>query len=355
MERFTENKIILVTRHTRLDELIMRFNTLKQAQFYLERQGADFSDYLKEDETYKQVLIKVENILSYLGRVQKLERSFLPNFIFAPQDTVVVLGQDGLVANTLKYLNGQRVVGVNPDPQRWEGVLLPFQVDDLKKVVLDVFARHCTVKEITMAKVTLNNGQILHGVNDLFIGPRSHTSARYLIQIGHQREQHLSSGIIVSTGLGSTGWFKSLMTGALSISQAWNNLHPPQNAPTHPKIGDSELEIGQFLRNDVVPKHSPSSQKSKQFHPKTPQIGSYQFPWDADYLYFTVREPFLSATSSSHLVFGKIAPHQPMLLVSQMPENGVIFSDGIESDFLKFDAGTEASIGVAEKRGQLVV
>lgn len=312
MKRATENKIILVMRRTRLDELIMRFNTLKQAQFYIEHLGADFSDYLQEDETYKKVLLKTESLLSRFGRVQKLERSFLPNFIFAPHDIVVVLGQDGLVANTVKYLNGQFVIGVNPDPQRWEGVLLPFQIDDLKGVIPKIFVCRCSVKEITMAKVTLNNGQVLYGVNDLFIGPKSHTSARYLIKIGTQEEQHLSSGIIVSTGLGSTGWFKSLMTGALGITQAW-------------------LEESRSFKN------------------------SYQFPWDADYLYFTVREPFPSTLSSTHLVFGKIMTHQPMILVSQMPENGVIFSDGIESDFLEFNAGTRAVIEIAEKRGYLVV
>jgi hypothetical protein len=44
-----------------------------------------------------------------------------------------------------------------------------------------------------------------------------------------------------------------------------------------------------------------------------------------------------------------------MRLISQMPENGVIFSDGIESDYLEFNSGTLAEIGIAEKKGQLVV
>ena len=48
--------------------------------------------------------------------MQVIDRGFLPNFVFGPEDTVVTLGQDGLVANTLKYLHGQPVVGVNPDP-----------------------------------------------------------------------------------------------------------------------------------------------------------------------------------------------------------------------------------------------
>jgi hypothetical protein len=38
-----------------------------------------------------------------------------------------------------------------------------------------------------------------------------------------------------------------------------------------------------------------------------------------------------------------------------MPENGVIFSDGIECDFLEFNAGMEARIDLAERRGLLVV
>ncbi len=116
MPRLTDNKIILVTRHTRLAELVVRFNTVSQARFYVEHQGADFSDYVREDENYHQALVQAQTELSQLGRVQTINRSFLPNFVFAPEDTVVTLGQDGLVANTLKYLDGQPVVGVNPDP-----------------------------------------------------------------------------------------------------------------------------------------------------------------------------------------------------------------------------------------------
>ena len=130
MQRATENKIILVIRRTRLDELIARFSSRTQAQFYVEHQGADFAEYLEEHERYQAAITATMTHLSTLGRVQKIDRSFLPNFIFAEQDTIVVLGQDGLVANTIKYLNGQPVIGVNPDPQRWEGVLLPFQVAD---------------------------------------------------------------------------------------------------------------------------------------------------------------------------------------------------------------------------------
>ena len=68
------------------------------------------------------------------GRVHVVDRGFLTNYVFGARDVVVALGQDGLVANVLKYLDGQPVIGVNPDPARWDGVLLPFAVGDLDRL-----------------------------------------------------------------------------------------------------------------------------------------------------------------------------------------------------------------------------
>ena len=79
------------------------------------------------------------------------------------------------------------------------------------------------------------------------------------------------------------------------------------------------------------------------------------FPWDTDYLFFTVREPFPSTVSQASVVFGHVTAEEPLTLVSQTPESGVIFSDGVETDFLAFNSGTHATITVAEKRGHLVV
>ncbi|MNN86270.1 hypothetical protein D3C81_2036710 [compost metagenome] len=77
--------------------------------------------------------------------------------------------------------------------------------------------------------------------------------------------------------------------------------------------------------------------------------------WDHPNLYFTVREPFPSRTTSAELVFGQIGSNQPLRVTSQMPEDGVIFSDGVESDFLEFNSGVQATISLAEKKGRLVV
>ena len=223
----------------------------------------------------------------------------------------MALGQDGLVANTMKYLNGQPLIGVNPEPTRWDGVLLPFEPSALSSVLVEVAEERRTIKTVTMAEARLSDGQTLRAVNDFFIGPKSHTSALYEIELGRQSELQSSSGIIVSTGLGSTAWMKSIVTGSIGIASA---LQP--------------------------------NGKWGRYRPE---------PWDSPQLTFAVREPFPSRASKAELVFGHISDQQLLKLRSRMPDNGVIFSDGMESDFLRFTAGIEATIGVAQAQGQLVV
>jgi NAD kinase len=305
-----EHKTVLITRRTRLEELVARFHTVAQAKFYVEHLGADFGDYEREHQAYIGARNSVAEAIERVSRLQVIERGFLPTFLFGPQDLVVALGQDGVVANTLKYLNGQFLVGVNPDPKRYDGVLLPFQAGDLGKVLEDIWRARRPIKRVTMAQATLSDGQVLCAVNDLFIGPRTHTSARYEMTLGKIHESQSSSGIIVSTGLGSTAWLKSIVTG--------------------------------------------SSQIAANFGANTQGLHYEPLPWDAAYLQFAVREPFPSVATQATLVCGQARRESPLVIRSLMPENGVIFSDGIESDFLEFNSGVTATVSVAERVGLLV-
>ncbi|WP_272670558.1 MULTISPECIES: sugar kinase [unclassified Providencia] len=306
MQRNNDVRFVLVMRKTRLQELIERFNTWPQAKFYLEHNHVEVSDYLNEHDLYLRQLVQAESVLKSLGRFQLLERKLLPSYQFSKQDIVVVIGQDGLVANTLKYLNGQPVIAINPDPERWDGQLLPFEIGQLQEVVINTLKGKIEQKIVTFAQATTNDGQSLLAVNDLFIGPKSHTSARYLLNWNGEQEFQSSSGIIISTGLGSTGWFQSILAGAQAI----------MGVSTHP------LAKG--------------------------------FGWGESKLQFSVREPFLSKTTGTKWVFGTIEPSSPLVVESLMPDNGVIFSDGIEDDFLQFNSGCIVTVKIADTQGLLV-
>lgn len=320
----TYEKIILVTRKTRLEGLVERFNTKAQAQFYInqsakqQRQTHDaghhdaFAFYEREHDTYYTAVETLLRALEPLAKVQPLERGFLPNFLFAPTDLIVTIGIDGLVVNTAKYLNGQPIIAVNPDPQHVDGILLPFNVSTAPVAARQILSGAGRVTPITMAEAKLNDGQTLLAFNDLFVGVRTHVSARYRIQWGRQAENHSSSGLIVSTGAGSTGWLSSMFNMANGMVQAFGSETP--NKVTAPKLG-----------------------------------------WDTDRLLFVVREPFISKTSGAGIVCGAITPQTPLTLESHMPEGGVIFSDGVEADYLQFNSGAIATIGIAAKKTNLVV
>lgn len=322
------DKVVVVTKKTLLEELVERFNSKEQARFYIEHSGSTFSFYESEDTAYKRSLDSLKRIFPSDVQLQFIERDFLPNFLFGEKDLVVTLGPDGLVINTAKYLNGQPILAINPDINIIDGVLIPFTIDKAVKAMSKIFNGKYLSKKISMAKAELNDGQVLYGVNDLFIGPSTHISFRYKLDYMGMEETQSSSGIIVSTGAGSTGWFKSIITGASGIHNAY------------------------FEGTGASPKTIKKTDKNKQ--EATSETINTGFPWDSPYLVFSIREPFPSKISRTKIVYGAITQGTYLKIESHIPQNGVIFSDGILKDYLEFNSGKIAKIGVAEKQAHLI-
>lgn len=328
------DKIVVITRRTAAEELADRFGTRAQARFYLEQEaarggaGPDFASVERDDQIYarardllRAALPRNDGAAAAGGgkqgvRAQWVDRSFLPTFTFGPRDLVVTLGPDGLVVNAAKYVpDGLPLLAFNPDPERIEGVLVPFSVHKANVRVARALRGEYDCRAITMARADLSDGQTLHAVNDLFVGRATHVSARYRLQVGDDPpENQSSSGIIVSTGAGSTGWLRSVVAGASGVVAARGG------------------EPGAAGLPDAA-----------------------RFAWDAPFLRFSVREPWASKTTGARLVHGEIARGQVLEIVSQMPQNGVLFSDGVEEDFLPFNSGAVARIRVADKCVSLIV
>jgi len=207
------DKIVLVTRKTRLEELVERFNTRGQAKFYLNQNNGDgaFGYYEREHAVYYAARSSLhEHLLTVAARghtlkVQTIERDLLSTFTFGAHDIVVIIGADGLVVNTAKYLSGQPIIAVNPDPSAIDGLLLPFDIGTALAGLQAVMTGRYHAKTIRMAEVRLNTGERQVAFNDIFVGVRGHVSARYQLTFAGQTERHSSSGIIVSTGVGRAG------------------------------------------------------------------------------------------------------------------------------------------------------
>jgi len=303
------DKVVVVTRKTRLAELVERFNTRAQAKFYIEHAGGDFGEYEGEDAAYRRALEIVRRAVEVGLKIQVLDRELVPSYAFLPGDVVVTLGQDGLVANTAKYAAGQPIVGVNPDPVRFDGVLLPFSPEDAGGALARTLEGRQRTRAVTLAEARLADGQRLLAFNDLFVGARSHVSARYRLRWKSSEEAQSSSGVLVSTGAGTTGWLSSVFQMVSGVA-AWAG-----GAPVRP----------------------------------------LRFEWEDPRLVFVVREPFVSRHSTAAIVTDVIAPGERLEIESTMPSGGVIFSDGVEADRLAFDSGATATIGAAREKANLVV
>lgn len=301
---------IIIRSKTRLEQLIERFNTKAQAKFYIERSGMNFNIYETEHDVFYQSLNELIRKVGVFKKYKILDRSFLPNYIFAAQDLIFVLGQDGLVANTAKYVKGQPIVAVNPDCKTYDGILLPFTPENVSEIIAEILKKNnFKTTSVTMAKADFSDGQSLLAFNDFFIGPRTHTSARYKLKFNGMEEQQSSSGIIISTGAGTTGWMSSVFNMVNGISSFYNHNY--------------------YMEEKLT--------------------------WSDKMLAFAVREPFCSKTSSVAICFGEISVDSPLVVESFMPDNGIVFSDGIEADAVQFNSGMKVTVSIAKEKAILVV
>jgi len=303
-------RVIIIRDKTRLEQLIERFNSKAQAKFYIERSEGNFEYYELENDTFYQSLSQIQEMIAKYFKYKIIDRSFLPTYIFTEKDLVLVIGQDGLVANTAKYVKGLPIIGVNPDSERYDGILLKHTPSELSVVIKKVLKGNFKTKPVTMARAKLSDGQTLLAFNDFYIGADSHVSSRYEIEFKGKKEKQSSSGVIISTGAGSTGWLSSIFNMA-------NNIN----------------------------KHQVSKERKQRS----------LIRWEDEKLVFVVREPFSSKITQTDIGFGFITKKQVLKIESNMPTKGIIFSDGVESDFLNFNSGSSVEIGVADEKANLIL
>jgi NAD kinase len=291
-------RVVVVTRPTVYEKLLERHATLGQVRFFLEQRGQSMDNVLELHNQVEAALQEVERAIPSSWRRNRVSRADLDRFLFEPEDIVVAVGQDGLVANMAKYLKGQPVIGINPSPDQNPGILVPHPPERIEMLLEGVEVSSVQVEKRTMVEAQLDDGQRLLGLNEIFVGHQSHQSARYQIRWGDREERQSSSGMIVSTGTGATGWAKSI--------HRERDSHMALPGPTDPILA------------------------------------------------FFVREAWPSIATGTEMTEGLIDQGHPLFVVSEMDVGGVIFGDGIEKDRIEVLWGQRIEIKIAETQLHLV-
>jgi hypothetical protein len=291
-------RVVVTTRPTALQRVVARHGTAGQARFFLAARGLSLDDLQRWQSEQDAALAIVDAAIPTDWRRAYVQRSDVDRFLFEPDDIVVAVGQDGLVANVAKYLSGQPVIGINPSPDAFDGLLVPHAPGRARDLLRAVAAGGGQFENRTMVQASLDDGQRLLALNEVFVGHSSHQSARYRITVGASVERQSSSGLIVATGTGSTGWALSVHT-----------------------MRDSHLRLP--LATD-------------------PQ------------LVFFVREAFPSRTTGVDMQEGLVAAGSCLTIHSEMDDGGVVFGDGIEQDRLEFAWGARLDVGCAPQALRLL-
>ncbi|CAH0304260.1 hypothetical protein [Roseomonas sp. CECT 9278] len=290
-------RAVLVRRETELDRVRASHASLASARFVLERRGISLEDVEAAHRDVAEVVRQVRAAIPPDWRQAGISRAEVERFVFGPEDIVLAVGPDGLVANVAKYLDGQVVIGVDPQPGRNAGVLVRFTARDAGEALRAAAAGAIPLEQRVMAEARMDDGESLLALNEIFVGHRSHQSARYTIAAHGMRERQSSSGLIVATGTGATGWAASILR---------------------------------------------ASGRRMDLPPTLPRLG------------FLVREAWPGPATGAELVAG-LVEDDPLLVTSEMDEGGTIFADGIESDRLGFGWGRQVRIAPAARRLRLAV
>lgn len=291
-------RVVLVERPTEYTDLLARHGTREQVRFFLAQRGLELEAVQERHLRFAEVRARVLAAVPPTWRTSAITRGELDRFLFEPEDVVVVLGQDGLVANAAKYLAGQPVLGLNPDPGRIAGALVPHAPAAAADLLADVVAGRARYEERTMALARTDDGQQLEALNEVFLGHGTHQSARYRLRVGGVEEQQSSSGVLVATGTGATGW-------AASVNRERGN---PVALPG---------------------------------------------PTDAALAWF-VREAWPSAFTQTGLTAGVLPGGEGLELTCELGEGGTVFADGIEADHLELAWGQRVTVTTSQRRLRLV-
>jgi hypothetical protein len=287
-------RAVLVHRRTEFDELLWRHGTRGQAAFFLRSRHQVIEEVEERHQAVKTAIAEVSAAIPADWRRGVVERADLPRFGFEHEDVVIAVGQDGLVANLAKYLDGQLVIGINPEPGRNPGVLVPHPPSSAGQLLRST--RQDT--RLTMVQADTDDGQRLTALNELYIGQATHQTARYTLTApdGHL-EMQASSGLIVSTGTGATGWCRS----------TWLERRSSLALP-----GPAERRLAWF-----------------------------------------VREAWPSPATGTARTEGELTAGQALTLTAESDQL-VIFGDGIEADAIELGWGQAASISLCAKTLRLL-
>ncbi len=282
--------IIVVPKLSRLEYDMHRHGlTEEEAVVRYRKRGEDAERILGSHRRQKKALAVLEK---FLNKEQFVPRERLTKEIAGNAELIVAFGGDDNFKAVSHYADDTPVMGINSDPETSEGALTYFVAGGFESVAKNLREGKYKVEEWTRLEAEIDGNPATPATSEYFLGESKRTKmSKHILEFGGKKEKQGCSGLLVSTGAGSTGWYSSA----------------------------HRCRLG----------------------------GSVTFPRTVDYAKFVATEPYMGRLYRYSMLEGVLKKGDELVVQSLNDNCGILESDSV--DAFEFNREARAAIRISDK------
>ena len=214
--KMNPSQILIVPKISKVqhDMRRMNFDKIQLVEFYKkEKLHVD-----RIFESHDRQVHALETIKKHLPHVRVVNRNEITKDLVSKYKLVITLGGDNHFQYVSHFIKDSLILGINNDPERSEGALNSITSNEIESVIPKILDDDFKIETWTRLETSVEDITISTlAVSEIYIGEESrYTMSRHQLIHNNDVEEQKGSGLLISTGAGSTGWFDS----------AIRDLHP---------------------------------------------------------------------------------------------------------------------------------
>ena len=220
-QRQDKVNFLVCVKRTKWQRDIERYGNAKEVRRLYRLQNNIFRKVYSSHLRQRQSELTLKAALAH--RADFIYRDDLSAELVKNYQTLVSLGGDNHFTYVARFAGSTPVIGVNSDPLTSSGNLVYFNTASFLKAIQGTdFFDHIEQWTLIEGEIETENNEIIKtgpcisetGIRNSFADAMS----RYYIRVNDEPwEEQKSSGLLLSTGTGSTGWFQSCLPHTMQV------------------------------------------------------------------------------------------------------------------------------------------